>query len=41
MAVGLAAAEFPLRHQDNFLAVAEFYDRDVRMLLTTELLYRK
>ena len=29
MAMGLAAAEFPLRHQDNFLAVAEFYNRDV------------
>lgn len=27
--VVLAAAEFPLRHQDNLLAVAEFYDRDV------------
>lgn len=27
--VMLAAAESPLGHQDNLLAVAEFYDRDV------------
>lgn len=25
----LAAGEFPLQHQDNLLAVAEFYDCDV------------
>lgn len=29
MAVGPAEAEFPLRHQDSLLAVAQFYDRDV------------